>query len=353
MKEYFEKNIQYLVRQSIAGTGISSVPLIHDCDLSQYPEKLYRFRTFKKFDLESLRDEYLWITEPEFFVDPEDARINIGADENPKIAKENDVALNEAFVDRFLLSFDRSDLLHNYSKEMIMESVRSFPGEDYSFDEMITYLKQELNNHSVAPEMLNKLESLLQPLKELEESIPEKRSAIINSFRKNFRVCCLTEKYDNRKMWEDYSDNYSGFVIEYSRPQTVVPSHPFMNLFPVEYYEKMPIVDLAPLTTEIIKNNLREENAVVTENLVQMFKQMLSKRAEYASEKEWRLVHDKSVDNKYPFPYVSAVYAGYKIKPNNLSKLKKICKQKGIILYRQTYSEYTATLSYEEVSMDR
>ena len=82
---------------------------------------------------------------------------------------------------------------------------------------------------------------------------------------------------------------------EYSKPQKVDSCYPFVNLFPVEYYEKIPTVDLVPLATEIIKEN------------------------------------------------TLAI-----IKPYNLSKLRKICKQKGITLFKQCYSSQTALLSYEE-----
>lgn len=33
--------------------------------------------------------------------------------------------------------------------------------------------------------------------------------------QKNLSICCFTTDKNNRKMWEDYSDGYSGFCVEY------------------------------------------------------------------------------------------------------------------------------------------
>ena len=60
-----------------------------------------------------------------------------------------------------------------------------------------------------------------------------------------------------------------------------------------------------------------------------------------------RTIYRLSVSS-YAFPFATAVYTGYKIKPYNLSRLRKICKQKGIKLFKQCYSSQTALLSYKE-----
>ena len=346
MNEYFENIIRCLVQQSLSKND----SFIWNLDFSQYPNKLYRFRSFKRYDVSSLTDDYIWLSEPEQFADPEDARVNIGADSNPDIAQANDTAMTNAFLDRYWEQFHSFPAMQGFSKSQFFAMASRTSKEDITSAELFSQIRNEAKKNEVilSSEQEKELQILQYRLESIEDSVPEKRAEIINNYRKGLRVCCLTEEHDNRKMWENYSDYYSGFVIEYSKPNVVGNPHPCLNLFPVEYYDTIPTVDLAPLITEIIKDNSMADNEVVVECLVQTFKQVLSKREEYSLEKEWRFVLEKNVENKYAFPFATAVYAGYRIKPYNLSRLRKICKQKGIKLFKQCYSSQTALLSYEE-----
>lgn len=44
-------------------------------------------------------------------------------------------------------------------------------------------------------------------------------SKITHIHRDNARVCCLTDSHDYKNLWKNYADDYSGFVVEYTKPE--------------------------------------------------------------------------------------------------------------------------------------
>lgn len=353
MDEYFEKIIEYLVEKDIKlKQGVQCLPF-ESLSIEKYPEKLYKFRRCSNKGFESFSQDYLWFTNPYKFDDPEDASIVLGPDEDELIAAQYDKKLTSSvtrvLIDKFGPIFEKADL----SKEMLAKKVEESAKLELSLDQVIAEAQERIDN--LPAEQQGEAHIICDGIKaqmlELESETDSARANIINNYRTNQNVCCLTETFENKKMWEDYSARYSGFVIEYDIRKAACSEFGkdnLINLFPVVYSDKKGTVDFSPVLCDLLDCEANAISAETKEALKKSFVQSLLKDESYLSEREWRFILPNSVGDKVSFPFASAVYAGYKIKPHNYSRLKTMCKKKRIPLYKQKYSEQTATLSFEK-----
>lgn len=358
MNEYFEKVIDYLLEKTIIEKKGLRCNSFDAFSIEKYPQRLYKFRSCTKNGFESLSQEYLWFSTPKKFDDPEDAKIVLGLDENVAVAAQNEEKLISTLIQAFAKMLESASEKAGMTKDSLIERLEIAAHNEMSVPEALMAIQNGIKTlpqeHQEAAQ--NLLENVIMPkLQEFEVQTENARSSIINNYRINQKVCCLTETFNNKKMWEDYSDKYSGFVIEYDigriAQSDIEPNDLMLNLFPVDYLDMKSNIDFSPILCELMAGGTGADEDSSKEALKRSFAQSLVKDKIYSSEKEWRFILSKDIDNKLHFPYISAVYAGYRIKPHNFSRLKNKCREKGVSLYKQVYSNQTATLSYEEVAL--
>jgi len=183
----------------------------------------------------------------------------------------------------------------------------------------------------------------------LEKGIVDTLINVINTLRREAKVCCMTTRRDNRNMWENYAAQYTGFVIEYKLDR-VMESQSWVStlvrIFPVTYYKRIPKVQLLPFIQREFENMIYDREVDILPSAKQLNKQLLSKSYDYRSEEEWRILEP---NNKIEFPLISAVYAGYKISKKDLKRLKDCCELIGVPLYKQRLGIFNDDMRYEQV----
>lgn len=358
MNEYFEKVIDYLLEKTIIEKKGLRCNSFDAFSIEKYPQRLYKFRSCTKNGFESLSQEYLWFSTPKKFDDPEDAKIVLGLDENETVAAQNEEKLTSTIVHAWTEMLGPAFEKLGISRESLIEQLKTAAHNEMSLQEVQIEIQNGISTlpQEQQKDAQNLLNSVIMPkMQKLEAQTENARASIINNYRTNQKVCCLTETFNNKKMWEDYSDKYSGFVIEYDigriAQSDIEPNDLMLNLFPVDYLDMKSNIDFSPILCELMAGGTGADEDSSKEALKRSFAQSLVKDKIYSSEKEWRFILSKDIDNKLHFPYISAVYAGYRIKPHNFSRLKNKCREKGVSLYKQVYSNQTATLSYEEVAL--
>ena len=122
-------------------------------------------------------------------------------------------------------------------------------------------------------------------------------------------------------------------------------------LFEVEYISDILPVDLSEYITVGIERVFYDKNINNASHLLPLVKRLFVKSYDYMLEEEWRLFTGKLESNKTHFPFVSAVYAGYKITDDNLKILEEICKKKNIPLYKQTLDSIGGRFVYYTVNL--
>lgn len=309
--------------------------------LKNYPKYLYRYRSCNDYNFDALRNDYLWASTPSDFYDPCDSIVNLNL--------KNELS----DIHRFL-NIHMAELIY-YSippkgmkarkKGLKLEDFIKYQNEFVSADgvydgiKLKSCLTAQLNGLGERDKLV--ISKLLEfPnnsefKRKFESHFEEVLFDTINSLRFSNFICCLTERNDNRKMWEEYGDKYEGFTAEYD--SSLIINHPevlesFMHLFPVSYYKRMPKVPTLPFLEYALYKELYNREINTFDANKKFYKQLFVKHYDYHTEEEWRIVSNGNIIH---FPILSAIYAGFAISDDNFEIIKDICREKKIPLYKQ------------------
>lgn len=254
------------------------------------PSLLYQFRPDTDYAIKNFLDGVLYLSSPQKFNDPYDAKPLFNPD---KVIK---LSLEEKYIREYLYKLVGSNDIFS---------------ED--FTDKTKYL-------------MNKLQNLLI------------------SQTNNLGISCFTENdYKNVLMWSHYANYHKGFCVEYDIRN--FDDNNFLRfLYPVIYSNE--IYDLAEHLFAMLKSYTHPKHPTFN-NIVNMTVVPLYKSLEWQYEKEWRLVIDKNLirldDNKLTISQKpKAIYLGVNIKKEVKKTLKSFADDNNIPLFEmyQKGNEY-------------
>lgn len=168
---------------------------------------------------------------------------------------------------------------------------------------------------------------------------------------KTAKIGCFTENVQSKFMWDHYAGGYTGFALEYNLKELVYKyqCNPDISpaVFPVIYSEMMPDVTVDESNAYMREKCLKEKwmsswaplYYSVPLNALHMYIPYLYKdRAEYAHEREWRMIcYDMENNDEFSLipdlNCLKAIYYGPDISSDNRNKLHNIAQKKGIEEY--------------------
>ena len=194
-------------------------------------------------------------------------------------------------------------------------------------------------------DIFQQLKLLRDRFSDIEETAVKSIVEIINQLRTRIRetslVYCMTERYDNHTLWENYAKNYTGFCIEYSfHDFAKVPFDYYKNLvymMPMTYRKKKPYFNIVPFIDGVCQQFIYKDESWQSnpELDADLNMQLYFKHSDYEYEHEWRFSIKNAGNNEQYFPFVNALYAGKDISDNDLSRLLQVAVQLKIPVYRQ------------------
>lgn len=169
--------------------------------------------------------------------------------------------------------------------------------------------------------------------------------------RKTFYVFCLCERYDNDKMWVDYTNDGKGFCIEYNIRKIMKPSFIF-HLFPI-YYGKKKMVDISRI---LVEEEIRNEDDIafyLNEELKRAFFSERTKEESRKGEDEWRIIIDReSIESQYvDFDYAESIILGQNIDSKNKNKLIAIAKEQNLNVYQRRFNATESKWEYAVIKL--
>lgn len=167
-------------------------------------------------------------------------------------------------------------------------------------------------------------------------------SELLNNFSENiskdysqeFSVICLSENNCINPMWGNYADKYRGICLEYNLKDT--KEKYFRDFcFPIKYVKREADFEQIKSNESFVLNNIP-------------FEPLLKKSFDWNYEEEWRIIihkpslkeiiNETKIDDKIKehlkFIQPTKVYLGLNIYDKYKNQILKICKEKGIDVYR-------------------
>lgn len=352
MEGYFE--IQ-LLATAIKNAKAQVSDSISNIYASQYPEFLYKYRECKDNAFSLISGGYLWAAKPKEFDDPTDSLVALSTEtEICKIEKWLNDHIGEV-VYYLMPPIGMAQEKNGYTLASFIQEQKNLEGElrDFSEDSLNDFIEYKLSKLSTkeraaASAPLSMIKSA-DFEKHLTVAIEQPVLSVANALRDSIYITSLTEKKDNSKMWETYADTYAGFVIEYDVLASIkgpVLARTIQSTFPITYLNERPPVITLDLVQSYFSHVLYGVDFSNIAFNASMLHHALYKREEYREEKEWRVI---SSQNKISAPVISAVYAGYKISPENERRLKEICEAKHIPLFKQEINRITGKMTFNKI----
>ena len=165
-------------------------------------------------------------------------------------------------------------------------------------------------------------------------------------------------------MWEEYSDNYSGYCIEFDFSKGIradLLDDPgviavLKSILPVFYMHKKPSFDSYKYLLRQYQDTFYEKKDEYWEPelAAELTLYSLMKDAHYSSEQEWRVAVYGEDSGPLWFPFISSIYLGKDISIENRNRLLEIAEKINASVYRQivmpsgfTYECIKQAKSYE------
>lgn len=354
MKRHFEEQLDEMVLADIQArpyTGCFTVE-----NLKHYPTHLYKYRDCNKpHNFAMIEEGYLWADIPANFYDPFDSLVNHKLrSELPSIQKWLYQRLGEILYycipPKGMQAHKKGQTLQAYidAQNKFTDSTGRYNAKKARKVMIVETKKMHPINQREIQRVYDKFESPEFEQK-MQDSIRDIFMKVVNTLRERILVCCLTQRKDNQKMWEEYADKYAGFVIEYDLSKATLhadSANILSRTFPVAYYKRLPKVPMLPFIERAFNRDLYGKETDVFDAAKKLYKQLLIKKEEYRSEEEWRILAGAQ---RIEFPVISAVYMGYKIKAEHAQKLMAICEQGDIPLYKQEFNPFTGSMNFSLV----
>ena len=318
--------------------------------LDNLPIKLYRFRGCNERHLSALFNDELWFS--------------------------NGSEVNDDFDAR--LFFNKAVVINRIKKQVsdngqlivigLLKSLSSVPSEIVS---IIPNANESLKRiQSLSEEELIILSN--QILSFVLFGVDEQMSMIPELIQRSTQFACFSERVDLDVMWGQYSENATGFAVEYSFNKTnCVLSTPnyYLSLYPIVYSSKR--LDATGYAINLFQQQMlldafRLKGVPVNPDLIQAHFQIdsfmptkiaLYKSKDWKQEREWRLFfiprNDLLFQEKHNKVIIkpSAIYLGRKISAFNQKIITDIALEKNIPVYKMSLNEVSNTYRLKKTKL--
>jgi len=313
--------------------------------------KLYRYRKANDQEFSTLSENCIWLSNPMQFNDIFDATIPM----------ENTDNLYFDYPFYFTIEIAYKALAE------IKEEGETLPSKEelisLVYDAMDRYDTQEKIDAQLieflGPEGFKEYKERKSPYINLIPRIERSKKVFDNlsmSPREDLAIASFSRTYDNRNMWENYSQNYTGFCVEYKFPDvkeyfSVKLAWDILHFLPIKYYKKRPLFNYDSMLQSMVQFDMKISDFHINgdEFLSQYYLAITSKQYDYRAEQEWRYIIKKALHGKYEFPYINKIIIGKDMSADNEEKIRHIAKNLAKPLFKQTVDTSRHSFSYEKL----
>ncbi len=233
---------------------------------AHFPKCFFRYRSLSDQTLDSLNNNYLWLSDIDKLNDPHEGSI---------------IFDNNACLRHF---YDSEKFQENFAKRtgwtLTKDEIQKLTTAERPYAEYLKICKAK-----DIPIGFSEEQQFEKVKKRWEEMVAERN--------KDIRICCFSLSNDTSVMWSYYADNQKGICVEYD----------FLDSDTIRAF-----IQPVHYTNEILKIGLFEDY-----DTLKLVGSNLAKSKNWAHEQEWRLTIFKQKDNFPPnieAPVPKAIYLG-------------------------------------------
>lgn len=281
------------------------------------PQKLYKFRSVKKYTIANLENDELTLTEASELNDPFECSF--------VIMKSKD------YIEQL-----RGVVFNDYKKTARFSDDEKAYLNECSTENFFKKIEERSPAFSKTPQgtLLKSTETLLADLCEKANEVLSQKNP------KSIYLCSLSENKESSSMWAHYADDFKGFCIEYDF-RKIIGESLWCELQPVIYQSEIP--DFSRYAQMPLDH---------LNNLISIYASMI-KSTDWACEKEWRITFPFG---KQPKPYMqvkapkpTALFLGMMISPHNQKRIINIAKSKEIPVYKMLNPKDSFRVEYKRI----
>lgn len=335
--------------------------------LELIPKKLYKYREYNDYNIDSLENDYIWFSPPSECDDDFDCTVHYDLAKQFSQIKEFVFSHIDDFILLFItIALKNRNIKNKFTKEQI-KSIREacFSSEGVIIKEKAKeylVLHGEDESLKLVETVMSKIKGCLNDNTEDFEHVALMLMDVINGIndhtRKKTMIYCLCETYKNEALWSKYAKENTGYCIEYSFESIKhKDKSDIKNLFylmPVYYGKKKEykIVSFFEdgMNKHLFKNDI--DNGYSEDDIIELNVQLQTKNYSWSWQKEWRIALKFENNNRQPFPFISKIILGCNAKDELKEKLINICKLKKIPLYIQYKSSSNSEYKYRKLKQD-
>ncbi|OEC87342.1 MULTISPECIES: DUF2971 domain-containing protein [Methanobacterium] len=303
-----------------------------DLKYSNIPTSLYKYGKFDGKSLNSLENDEIWLSNPQYFNDPFDCAYTVPKKllTNEYIKQNLEIALSG--LEDYTFTEEEKDKLKT--------------SETIIYDIELMCLEKDDPENKITPDERAKI------AKEMEKS-SEEGYIDVSELRKGIFITCFSETNKSILMWSHYANDHQGFCVEYDFKELGRNNQITRFLFPVIYTNK--IFDganfLDSVNGEMFNNVLVDFFDGISELLEGRtfipkfnFNNMgnvcsaINKCKDWEYEKEWRYVCPFGLKVVKPkpikVPKPKAIYLGAMVCKENCKKILEIGRERNIDVYK-------------------
>jgi len=296
--------IACLEKSTTAQPSVQEALAIKDRHL---PKRIYKYRRVCPNHISNFRSDTVRLSSPESFNDPYDCWLTLADD------------MVATLIERRVLdAFVKANKLQNVIPQTQIDNARK------SVEPLKTIVQfvPESTNSAARSKLRRKAEFYSSKARDIANN---KVVSILHEWRKMVKLCSFSAANDSLLMWGHYSDNHTGFCLEYDIEE-LNADHPFRkNLYPVIYSNQLYYLRL--WAEKLVALN----HPQLTDMLPLL--SMIHKFEGWKYEEEWRMIFEYGVatdDHNQPAPKPSRIFLGSKMNNKKSQELLAVCEQKKI-----------------------
>ncbi len=295
--------------------------------LSLFPTKLYKYRSFDKYTKDTITNNYIFLCPANKLDDQFECETNFD-----EALINEDGKIKKSFVNKIIDLI--SEYLSSHQKEELKKYINSCLNNKNNID-----INKAMNDQKLSFDdkkgILNSFAILSTNVWKNQNTQSILKKLIIDTLNiKNSKgIGSLSEINNSQIMWEMYSNHYKGYCIEYDTSRDLNMK---INTFPVIYGNKKDTNILNILVGVIIESiiyQLSNGSIKQIDESVKYFYIFLTKYKEWHFQKEWRIIGDK--DTKFSAPPIKAIYLGKHCSKTNEKLILRLAKKYNFAVYKQ------------------